>query len=147
MGQPERLAVFNINEVSFTFGGLSLGDLPAEDWLTIEAAGPSYETEAGANGGVVRYALNERRLTIKMKCKGSSSDNQKLSAILALDEASGTGAGVSAGMIKDANGASLYAGQCWITGIPSNALGKKRGDVEWTFEMVRKVGAATVGGN
>ncbi len=145
--QGERLATFDINEVSLTFAGILLGDSPAVDTLTVESDGASYGYVKGANGSVCRYAMNERVIKIKYKVLGSSSDNQKLSAQLTLDEASGTGAGVGAILLKDNNGASLYAGPGWIEGLPANAIGQQRGDVEWTLVMVRKVGSAVVGGN
>lgn len=142
-----RVAVFDSDEVHGTLAGITLGkDFPAEETWVIEAVGESFEDEVGANGDVVRFATHDKRLLVKLKVKGSSVDNQKLSALHALDTNSPNGAGIGAFLLKDAQGASLYAGQGWILGIPPNALGKKRGDVEWRIRVV-PAASPTVGGN
>jgi len=143
-----RLATYDGNEVHGNLAGISLGkDNPAEDAWIIEQDGPSWEYESAANGDVCRWPTHQRVLKVKYKCKGVSSDNAKLSALHNLDENNPTGSGVGAFLLKDANGGTLYAGQGWVEGIPPNALGKKRGDVEWTIIVVRQPGQSVVGGN
>lgn len=144
-----RVAVFDSEEVTLSVCGIPINDMRVSDeFLTIDAEGDAFEDEAGADGGVTRFATHETRYTVTIKLMGASKDNAKLAALHALDTNSTNGAGIGAFLVKDNNGSSLYASdKCWIAKAPAAGFGKSKGPSEWKFRVVAKPSAMLNGGN
>lgn len=142
-----RVTAFDINAVDIIVGGIPLKDglVSAE----VAPEGPAFADEIGADGHVQRYATHETRANLTVVLKGSSEENQKLSALHAADVATESGAGVVPVLVKDNNGATLISTSSgWVTGMPTKPFATSAGDVTWTIRLVLNTPLTwIVGGN
>lgn len=139
--------IYDIRACECNLAGISLKDQIVSYASTVE--GPAYEDEAGADGGVVRYATNERRMTFTVTLKGSSVHNAELSALIIADESATNGAGVVPFFFKDGNGTTLISSSAaWLRQLPDKEHGQAPGDVAWEVRLVRdNPQQAIIGGN
>ena len=120
----------------------------ADTFVKITPKGPAFETTAGCDGEVTRSATHELRVDIEIGLKRSSEHNSELAAINAADRSSTGGAGIGAFLLKDNNGATIYAcDKAWIVQLPDWEMAKGMGDVTWQLEGVMQPIAALPGGN
>lgn len=88
----------------------------ADDIVSVERDANVFEDEAGAQGDVVRYAMNDKRGTISIKLLQTSKSNLFLSGLAKADELSGLG--VFPVVVKDTRGNDIHvAAQAWIQKI------------------------------
>lgn len=88
----------------------------ADDIVSVERNANVFEDEAGAQGDVVRYAMNDKRGTITIKLLQTSKSNLFLSGLSKADELSGLG--VFPVVVKDTRGKDIHvAAQAWIQKI------------------------------
>lgn len=142
-----RVTAFDITAYDHIVGGI-----PIKDGLvssTVTAEGPAFADELGADGHVQRYATHETRATLEIVLKGSSEENQKLSALHAADVASSSGVGVVPVLVFDNNGATkISTDSGWITQQPAKGVGSAAQDVTWNIRLVlNKPLEWVVGGN
>lgn len=139
--------VYDIHAVELIVGGIPIKD----GFVSAEIApeGPAFADEAGADGTVIRYATHEKRHTLTLTLKGSSSENEKLSALHALDVQATNGAGVVPLLLRDGNGTSLIStDSAWITQLPSKSFGNLPGDCAWNIRLfLSSPLSAIIGGN
>lgn len=139
--------IYDIRACECNIAGISLKDQIVSYASSVE--GPAFEDESGADGGVVRYATNERRMTFTVTFKGSSTHNEELSALLITDESATNGAGVVPFFFKDGNGSSIVSSSAaWIRQLPDKEHGQAPGDVAWEIRVVRdNPTQVVIGGN
>lgn len=143
-----RLANYDSNQVKLVIAGIPIEDGRADEFITLEADEAAFTTEVGADGLVIRYATHSTLYTATLRLKGASAENQKLSALHALDANSPNGDGIGAFLLKDLNGATLAGSdKCWIEKAPATTFGKQRPDVEWVIKVVATPGQVIIGGN
>jgi hypothetical protein len=141
------LKVYNIRDCSLILGGINI-----EEGLVsfgVEPEGNAFEDEISADGQVTRHATNECRVTCTLILKGSSSENEKLSAIHAADVAVTNGAGVFVLNFSDELGASiLVTDQAWIRKMSGKVFGVSPEDTSWEIRAVAHTPLQfVVGGN
>lgn len=123
-------------------------DGKAENFVEVTPKGPAFDTEAGADGEVTRFATHERRIDVKIMLKRSSVHNAQLAAVHAADRLSTGGAGIGGFLLKDNNGSTIITcDKCWVKALPVWQMGKAVGDVTWELEGVLPPAAALPGGN
>lgn len=114
--------------------------IPIKDALVsaeVAAEADVFSDEIGADGHVVRYATHDPRATCTVVLKGTSKENVKLSALLALDQAAPNGAGVVNFLVRDNNGTTLIStDKAWIRRRPTKTMAAAPGDVSWEIRLV-----------
>lgn len=129
------LKVYDIKECSLNCGGVDISEGIVS--FAINPEGPAFEDEISADGQVTRHATHECRNTGVLVLKGSSSENEKLSAIHAADVAVSNGAGVFVFEFKDNLGASVVmTDQAWIRQMSSKEFAAAPGDTSWEIRIV-----------
>lgn len=129
------LKVYDIKECSLNLGGIDISEGLVS--FACNPEGPAFEDEISADGQVTRHATHECRVTCVLTLKGSSSENEKLSAIHAADVAVANGAGVFVLSFSDEQGASiLLTDQAWVRGMASKEFAAAPGDVAWEIRAV-----------
>ena len=143
-----RLAIYESDNVTINFAGLSLKDGRGEKFCKVEAVGPAYITEGpGADGQVTRCGTNNPMKKITLTFKGSSQELAKLAAICQADRLAKNGAGVAPLMIKDGKGSTLIAtDRAWIEQDPEKEFGVAPSDVSVTIMAVVEPGPTNVAG-
>jgi len=127
---------------------IPITDGKADTFVKVTPKGPAFDTEAGCDGEVTRFATHERRCMIEIGLKRSSRHNAELAAVHAADRESTGGAGIGGFLLKDNNGSTLIAcDRAWIVQLPDWEMGKAVGDVTWQLEAVVSPLAALPGGN
>lgn len=120
----------------------------ADPFIKLTPRGPAFEDEISIDGEVTRYHTHEGRIDGEVTLKRSSDHNQQFAALHAADRESSGGAGVGVFLLKDNNGATIFAGdKCWITSLPDWEMGKGVSDVTWKFVAVINPIGAIPGGN
>ena len=130
-----RLAIFDILGCD-----IIVGAIPIKDGLVsaeVAPEGAAFADELGADGHVVRYATHEVRANLTIVLKGSSNENEKLSALLAVDVSATNGAGAVPVLVKDNNGATLISATAgWVTQAGTKNMGASPGDITWVIRLV-----------
>lgn len=143
-----RVVVYDSEAGDLIVSGIPIKDGRAEEFFTYEPEGDAFGDEIGADGHVVRYATHERRYKATIKLKGSSQENQKLTALHALDTNAANGLGIGPFIYKDNTGVTVLLGaQCWIVKAPPLGIGVKKADVEWPIRIIASPVTSIIGGN
>lgn len=139
---------YSSRAVDLVLVGIPITDGKGDPFVKVAPRGDAYEDDIGVDGEVCRYETNECRYDVEVTLKGFSNHNEQLAAILAVDRVSTGGAGVGVFLLKDNNGATLYAGdKCWLTAAAPQEFGKGKPDVTWKLTVVMKPYAVIPGGN
>lgn len=143
-----RVTVYDSDAGTLIVAGIPIKDLRAETFLEWEPEGDAFGDEAGADGGVTRYATHEKRYKVVLTLKAASEHNQQLSALHATDTSGPNGVAIGPFLYKDGTGVTVLAGaQCWIVKAPKMDAGIKRGDLPWNLRVISSPTKAIVGGN
>lgn len=139
---------YDSSNVTLVVCAIPIVDGKADPFVKVTPRGPAFEDDISVDGEVSRYHTHERRADVEVTLKRSSAHNQQLAAIHAADRASSGGAGVGVFLLKDNNGATIYAAdKCWIASLPDWEFGKGIADVTWKFTIVLNPIGAIPGGN
>lgn len=124
---------YDPKRIKVIFGGLQIQGFSEDSIVSIEPMGEGIKSICGADGEVARSLDPDQRCQVTINLLGTSSSNDKLSALHAADKA--TGKGMLPLLIKDLSGSTiLAAAQAWVVNNPKREFGKEVGDVEWTLE-------------
>jgi hypothetical protein len=131
---------------------LSVGGIPIKEGLVSFAIAPEgdrFGDDVSADGMVTRWDTGEVRHNATLILKGASSENEKLSAIHAVDVSVGNGAGVVTLSFTDEQGATkILTPAAWIKSMPTMTRGTNPEDVSWAIRCVLDVPEQLiVGGN
>ena len=134
-----KIGVYNSNEVKTFVNLIPIKEGRAkEGFLTIAPTSDDYTIGEGADGFVVRNAVNGRTYNVTLKLLAASPDNAKLATLRAAGLAAGNGADIGPFMAKNNLGEFLLVGDCWIQAPPEVEYGTEAGDREWKLIVVEK---------
>lgn len=126
------------------FNSVPISGFADGTFITVERTSEAFTSVAGAGGEVARVRMRDRRGAIKFTLMAVSPVNDLLSAVAALDEA--TGAGIGPLSIVDGNGTTLVvATNAWIKKLPSVEFSKDMPNRDWELECEKL--ELNVGGN
>lgn len=132
------------DQVVVTLGPVLVSGYATDSMISIEFNEDAFTLQMGVDGKGTRSRNANRSGRVTITLQQSSSSNDLLSGIAALDAASG--AGVLPLLIKDMSGRSIYAAEsAWIVKEPAAAFAKESGPREWILETDRL--NAFTGGN
>lgn len=125
---------FDPAQLTATINGHLLGGFMDGTFMTIERKEDSWTPHVGADGEYARVRNRNKSGTIKFTLMQTSSSNDFLSSLLAIDEA--TGAGTGAAQVRDLLGRTVAAGaDCYVLKPASVQYGKDMQGREWTIEV------------
>jgi hypothetical protein len=124
---------YNPADVSIIFAGIPIEGFADGTFLVAERDNPSFTKMVGADGEGARAKSNDTGGTVTLTLMQTSLANDALSAIAALDEASGDGVGPL--LVKDNSGRTLViAESAWVQ-KPANAeFARELSNREWVLE-------------
>lgn len=140
------MKVYDAKAVSFSFANIQGVGLADGEFLVIDNESDAYGDVIGTDGETTRFRTNDDRANVTFRLMQSSSMNDKLSAIHALDKLTSNGAGLGAFYAKDTNGTSEYSGEnAWIRKPPAVSFDRSAKEREWKIRVAKLV--RTDGGN
>ena len=119
------------------FAGSRIQGFAEGEFVTAERITPAYSEVVGTDGEVARSHSLDARWKVVIKLLQTSASNLFLSAILAADEATPNGSGVSTFSWTDLQGGStLTSAQAWIVNWPAASGDRQAKAREWELHMV-----------
>lgn len=145
---PARVANKDTRAELLVCLGISVEDGRAKgEFVKITQTDESFGVMQDANSNlVVRFRKGSRVYDVEVTLLQSSNASQIFAAAFAADEASTNGVGIGPFLYIDNNGATKYAGLCWIKGTPEYSSGEEEKEVTWMFQLVAEPASALVGG-
>lgn len=132
--------------VVVTFKGVQFKGYVDGTFVKVTRDEQSFTKTTGAGGDTVRVRNRNRNGQIVVTLQAESPTNDQLSAIMALDEA--TGAGVGSAQVKNINGTTLCSSaKAWLVKPADTEYAKDPSQREWTIdchELRMLVGGALV---
>lgn len=124
---------YDPGKVIVTFKGVQVLGFSDGTFVKTTRAEASFKTKVGAYGDVVRTRNRNKMGSVVLTLQQTSLSNDVLSTSLALDEATGTGAGTL--LIKDLNGTSLFeSAVAWVQKPADGSYGDDAENREWTID-------------
>lgn len=140
-----QVRTYDPKKISIVIGAHIVSGYAEDTFASVEPTGDGTQAQSGADGEVARSLSNNMLHRLTLTLQQTSMSNNALSALLALDRASG-GGGVVPLQIIDLRGSTLIAGsQAWIVQNPSVEFGAEVGDREWNIDFVAT--QVFIGGN
>ena len=131
-----QFSQYDPDQYSVTFNGIPVEGFAEDNFVQIEMASEGFSDEVSADGRVTRIRSRDQRATITFHLKASSPTNRLFSALYQADMNAPNGAGVGALLVRDTQGATVFASaQAWIAAMPKISIGKKLGDREWKIRV------------
>lgn len=119
-------------KVVVVLAGIQIYGYAEGTFVKVERNERTFSTTVGCDGQACDVKSNNKSGKITVTLKADSSCNDKLSARLALDEATGMGSGE--GLVKTLNGTALYQTRRGrLEGWPNAEYGKELSSVEWVY--------------
>lgn len=129
---------YNPDNYSVTYNGIPIEGFAEDDFINIEMDTEGFSDEIGSDGHVVRYKNCDQRATVTFSLMANSPTNAVLSAMHQADLKMPSGFGVGPLLVRDTQGASIFAApQAWVQGFPKATLGKKVGNREWKIRVAK----------
>ena len=124
---------FDLTLCFMLLGGATITGFQDGDACKAEMNADAYASEAGADGTVARWKINDPRGKITMTLLYGKPANIIAQTLHNLDVS--LGQGVTNFALLDTNGTSFVrAGHIWVMKQPSLTVGRKGSPVEWVFE-------------
>ena len=124
---------YNPASVAVIVAGIPVGGFADGTFITAARDNPAFTNGSGADGEGWRAKSNDKTGTVTMTLLQTSLSNDALSALAALDEASGDGVGPL--LIKDNSGRTLLAAQtCWIEKVADSEFARDVTNREWVIK-------------
>lgn len=138
------LKTYDPKNITMIFAGIIISGLAEDEFVNAARMEDSFTMFAGADGEVTRAASRNKTGEVTFTVQQSADCNALLSALHALDEASGNGIGAL--IIKDIGGTTLLtAEKAWIVKPPDVAFGREVATREWKLHCAELI--MLVGGN
>lgn len=123
-------------KVTLNVAGIIFTQFAKGTFITVEYDTDAYTDDVGAAGDVVRVRSADERATIKAVLMAASPTNDALSALAALDRA--TGQGVGPAFVKDPTGTSKHSAEnAWIKKVPAKPYSTEADTVEWEIRCAK----------
>jgi len=124
---------FDPASVSLVVGGVLLSGFADDAHITVQRDEDGYTKKVGISGEVARLKNLNRSGRITVRLMASSSSNDELSLLAALDEAQGVGAVPV--LCRDRSGRSVFATSfAWVKKYPAAGWTKDVPTWEWTLD-------------
>lgn len=121
-------------QVIVTVGIVILSGFSDGDSIIARRSEDVYLTRVGTDGGVGRARNANKMGEFEFKLLQTSSANDLLSSLVAVDDLINDGLITMPISIMDGSGRSLCAAtQCWIKTVPEATFGKEVGERAWVF--------------
>lgn len=129
------LKVFSANEISFSFSAVPIDSGRGDDeFCSIDKAEDSFTYKAGVDGEGTRSENKNSLHVVLLTVMQTSRANAILSALHNGDLLIPGGSGVAPILIRDRQGASVFAAaEAWIVKMPTSAYAKEAGTRQWMF--------------
>lgn len=125
---------YDPSQVICTVGGVIVSGFSDGDSIIARRSEEIYFTKVGLDGGVSRARNANKMGEFEFKILQTSTANDALSALLAIDDLINDGKAVIPIAIVDGSGRSLAAAtQCWIKSIPEATFAKEVSERVWVF--------------
>jgi hypothetical protein len=132
--------------ITVNFGGLLLSGFADGELVKVERSEDTFSMSVGAHGDTTRVRNRNRNGMVSVRLQAEAADNDRLSAILALDELRGNGTRTMT--VKNLNGTTIAsAPTAWIRKPPETGYAKEASVREWIFDcynLTLFVGGAVV---
>lgn len=114
------------------YNGIQVQGYASDTFVKVSRDESSFKLKKGADGAGTRSLNRNRAGKIVVTLDQASPTNDLLSAMLVLDEATGTGFGEA--LVKDLNGTSLaQAANAWLDKPAEGEFAAEAKDREWTI--------------
>lgn len=124
---------YNPADVIITFAGVVIDGFEDGTFLTIGRNNDSFADGTGSDGEGWRAKSNDKSGIATLTLLQMSASNDALSAIHALDEASGDGIGPL--LVKDNSGRSLYSAEtAWLQKPADGEFARTKSSREWVIK-------------
>jgi len=121
---------YDPNETILNVLGVVVTQLAKGTFIEVAYDTDAYSDEVGANGNVVRIRSADKRGTIKFTTMAESPSNDELTALAAMDRATGAASGSS--FARDFRGTSThFAASSWLKRVPARKYATEATTVEW----------------
>lgn len=118
--------VYSAKACSLSFANIQITGWADGDFISIDNESDAYGDAIGTDGEVTRWDTNDNRANVTITLMQTSSANDRLSAMLRLDQLAPNGAGIGAFYFKDTQGTSFYSGEnAWIVKRPEATFGRE----------------------
>jgi hypothetical protein len=137
---------YSANEITLNIAGLDIGQGKAPDtFVEVEAVAERFSVQVGIDGESTISENRDVTHIVNVHLMQTSTDNDKLSAVMVVSEAS-EAAAVVPFILKDNQGTSLLMSlDSVIAGWPKQTFAKEAGEVVWKFFVLNP--KRFVGGN
>jgi hypothetical protein len=124
---------YNPADVLLTVAGIPITGYADGTFIAIGRDNPSWNSGTGSDGEGWRAKSNDKSGTCTLTLLQTSAANDALSALVAVDEASGDGIGPL--LLKDLSGRSLYEAEtCWVEKPADAEFAREQSDREWVIK-------------
>lgn len=124
---------YNPADVQLVIAGILVSGYADGTFIAIGRDNPSFTSGTGADGEGWRAKSNDKSGTCTLTLLQTSLSNDGLSALNALDEASGDGVGPL--LLKDNSGRSLYSAETvWLEKPADAEFAREQSDREWVVK-------------
>ena len=130
------LYIYSADKVTIVIAGIPVeGGLADGEFLKIERDNDArFIVHKGTDGSITRSKSLDKLHKVTLKVARSSAVNDKLSALINLDDKSDNGACVGPFLVQDLSGRALYAGaRSWVHDDPDPSFDREQTDNEWTI--------------
>jgi hypothetical protein len=135
---------YNPVDVAVVVAAIPISGFADGTFIIAARDNPAFTKGSGADGEGWRAKSNDRTGTVTLTLLQTSVSNDALSALAALDEASGDGVGPL--LVKDNSGRTLIAAEtCWVEKIADSEFAREVTNREWVIHTDRL--NVFVGGN
>lgn len=136
MAQDQKF--WDPDQVDVIIGGFTMSGFADNSMIEFEEDGDRFNEVDGVDGTMTRSKKSVRKATLTIHLQNVSNSNDILSALLETDLATPGGAGVVAGLIRDKNGATVYAiSKMWVMGLPKDEMSDKATDRPWKIRCTQ----------
>ena len=119
--------------VQLVISGIAIEGYVDGTFIAIGRDNPSFTSGTGSDGEGWRSKSNDKSGTCTITLLQTSLSNDALSALIALDEASGDGIGPL--LLRDDSGRSLYTAEtCWLEKPADAEFAREQSDREWVVK-------------
>lgn len=135
---------YNPADVLLVVAGIPISGYADGTFITCGRDNPSFNSGTGSDGEGWRAKSNDKSGTCTLTLLQTSLSNDALSALSALDEASGDGVGPF--LLKDNSGRTLYEAEtCWLEKPADSEFAREQSNREWVIKTDKLI--PFVGGN
>ena len=129
--------VFDPDQFDCLFALVPMSGYAEDTMVTVEEDEDAFTIKKGVDGAISRSKNLGQTALVTIHLMSTSKSNAALSAIHEQDKLASGGAGVSPILVRDRNGASVFASdKAWIEKGPTVTYGKEATPCEWKIRAI-----------